>query len=57
MDEPLHGSNADESALTATERRDLILATLTIQRQFYQLWARWLTVQELELYLTGERSL
>ncbi len=55
MAEPF--SNADEAALVPTERRDLIHATLTLQRQIYDLWGRWATVQEIEALLTGTRSL
>ncbi len=55
MSEPF--SNADEAALEATERRDLIHATLTMQRQIHEMWGRWATVKEIEEFLTGKRSL
>lgn len=50
-------SNADEAKLTPTERRDLILAVLTMQRIISETWGRWATVQEIEELLTGQRSL
>lgn len=49
--------NADEAALEPNERRDLILAVLTIQRAISELWGRWATVQEIEEYLMGQRQL
>ena len=48
MDEPPRYGNADEAALEPTERRDLILATLAIQRAFWQMWGRDATVQDVE---------
>lgn len=56
-DAPIAGSNADEAALTPTERRDLILAVLTLQRQYHELWGTWLRVQDVEAFLRGDRSL
>lgn len=55
MDRP--GSNADEAALVPTERRDLILAVLTLQRQRHEMYGDWLRVQDVEKLLRGETSL
>jgi len=49
--------NADEIALSETERRQVIHGTLTLQRQIYDLWGRWATVKEIEDLLTGKRAL
>lgn len=49
--------NADEAKLEPTERRDLILATLAIQRGIMEMWGRWATVQEIEEHLSGKRTL
>lgn len=57
MTEPVRGSNADEAALGATERRDLIHATLTLQRTILEMWGRFCTVQEIEELLDGRRQL
>lgn len=55
--EPVRFSNADEAALEPTERREIIHATLTIQRGIYDMWGRWASVKEIEEHLTGKRSL
>ena len=39
-------SNASEAALTPSERRDLILATLQLAYGHLELWGRKITVQE-----------
>lgn len=57
MSEPPRFSNADEAALESTERREIIHATLTLQRTLHEMWGRWATVQEIEEHLTGKRSL
>lgn len=49
--------NADEAALESTERRDLILATLAIQRSIMDMYGRWASVQEIEEHLSGQRTL
>lgn len=55
MDEPY--TNADEAALASTERRDLILAVLTMQRSWHEMYGSWLTIQHVEELLTGKRQL
>lgn len=51
------GSPATEASLTPTERRDLILAVLVLQRAISETWGRWATVPEIEAYLNGTKTL
>lgn len=57
MDEPRPFGNSDERALEPTERRDLILAVLTMQRAWHEMYGAWLTVQHVEDILTGKRQM
>lgn len=43
--------------MTPTERRDLILLVLTMQREHHEQYGTWLKVADIEAQLKNERAL